>query len=531
MAMLTSGFAAERGAELALADDHHEMTWSDLDLAVNRTVHALRTMGLQSGDTIAIVAGNCNEWFVLSMACAHAGITHVPVNWHLVGPEVAYILGDSGAKAVFAGYRFTDVVDAALADPASGLVEHRVAFVDPETRAADPRFTDFNRALAEAPETEPEGQAMGGPMFYTSGTTGSPKGVRGSLSSLEPGTTPEVWHLIGAGFSQLMEVPGVTALCGPAYHSAQWAFSFMPMMAGSAVVMQHRYDSAGLLELIDRHHATNVHLVPTQMKRLIDLPDEIKAAYDGSSMKLVLHGAAPCPPVVKRALIDWWGPIITEYYGSTEGSVISMITSEQWLAKGGSLGPAMDNMEIIVVGENGERLGPNEIGTLYFRNGMGMDFEYHNAPEKTAEAHLEPGVFTTGDVGHLDDDGYLWLSDRRIDMIISGGVNIYPAEIEQVLGGHPLVADVAVIGVPNEEFGEEVKAVVVLTDTALNDGALADGEEAVAATLGSYCREYLAGYKCPRSYDVTTELPRTGTGKVRKRELRGPYWEGHERSI
>ncbi|MEL6982851.1 MAG: AMP-binding protein [Actinomycetota bacterium] len=521
MAVLTRGFADERPQDLALADDQGSLTFAQLDERVNRLIHALRSAGIEAGDTVAIVSGNRNEWFELALACANSGITHVPINWHLVANEIAYIVADSEAKAVMAGHRFVDEVAKALDDERCGGVE--LALV--AGAASTGRFTSFEDFVAGGDPGEPADQSFGGPMFYTSGTTGNPKGVRGSMSALEPGTTPEVWHLIGAGFSQLMEVPGITALCGPVYHSAQWAFSFLPMMAGSATVMQHRYDSAGLLDMIDRYQATNVHLVPTQMKRLIDLPDEVKAGYDGSSMKLVLHGAAPCPPVVKRSMIDWWGPIITEYYGSTEGSIVTMISAEQWLAKGGSVGPAMPNMEIFVIGEQGERLGPNEVGTLYFRSGMGMDFEYHNAPEKTAEAHLEPGVFTTGDVGHLDDDGYLWLSDRRIDMIISGGVNIYPAEIEQVLGGHALVADVAVIGIPNEEFGEEVKAVVVLNDQAKQD------TDATIATLGAYCRENLAGYKCPRSYDVAEELPRTGTGKVQKRRLREPYWADHERSI
>jgi long-chain acyl-CoA synthetase len=279
-----------------------------------------------------------------------------------------------------------------------------------------------------------------------------------------------------------------------------------------------------VLRLIDDHQATNIHLVPTQMKRLVDLPDDVKAGFDGSSLQIVLHGAAPCPPLVKRALIEWWGPVISEYYGSTEGSVITMIDSEQWLAKGGSVGPPMSGMEIIVVGEDGTRLGPNEPGTLYFRSAMGMDFEYHNAPEKTADVHLEPGVFTTGDVGYLDDDGYLWLSDRKIDMIISGGVNIYPAEIEGVLGGHDAVAEVAVIGVPNEEFGEEVKAIVAVVDGVVADDALAE-------ELRAYCREQLAGFKVPRSIDFLDELPSTGTGKIQKAKLREPYWVGQERQI
>ncbi|NQY55115.1 MAG: AMP-binding protein [Ilumatobacteraceae bacterium] len=520
MAVLTKGFAAERGDEIALVDDEKSETWAELDERVNRLINAFRAAGIGAGDTISIVSGNRNEWFETALACSNAGITFVPVNWHLVGPEIAHILADSGSKAVVVDHRFIDEVARALDDERTGDVQLAVVAGAP----ADDRFRNYEEFLASGGADEPDDQSFGGPMFYTSGTTGNPKGVRSSLSSMEAGTTPEVWHLIGAGFSQMMTVPGVTALCGPVYHSAQWAFSFLPMMAGSATVMQHKYDSAGLLELIDTHKATNVHLVPTQMKRLIDLPDDKKAEFDGSSLELVLHGAAPCPPVVKRSLIEWWGPKVTEYYGSTEGSVITIIDSDQWLAKGGSVGPPMDNVEVMVVDDQGNQLGPNEEGTLYFRNKMGMDFEYHNAPEKTAEAHLEPGVFTTGDIGYLDEDGYLWLSDRKIDMIISGGVNIYPAEIESVLGGHPDVADVAAIGVPNEEFGEEVKAVVVA-----NDGVTPDDD--LRGTLAAFCRQELAGYKCPRSFDFVDALPRTGTGKIQKRKLRALYWEDSDRKI
>jgi len=523
MALLTKGFATDRGTELALADDVAEMTWADLDIAVNQCMHAMRDLGLTAGDTIAIVAGNCNEWFILSLACGQSGITFVPVNWHLVAPELAYIFGDSGAKAVFAGHHFVDVVHDALADAQSSAVEHCVAFIDPATGSADNRFKDFGALCQAAADTEPDAQTMGGPMFYTSGTTGHPKGVRGSLTSLGDDVSPEVWQLVGAGFSTLMTVPGVTVLCGPVYHSAQWAFSWLPMIAGSAVVMQHKYDSAGVLKLIDDHQATNIHLVPTQMKRLIDLPDDVKATFDGSTLDFVVHGAAPCPPVVKQALIDWWGPKVTEYYGSTEGSVVSMINSSDWMAKGGSVGPAMPNIDIMIIGENGEPCGPNESGTIYFRNQMGSDFEYHNAPEKTAEVHLEPGVATSGDVGYLDDDGFLWLSDRKIDMIISGGVNIYPAEIEGVIGGHNDVTDVAVIGVPNDEYGEEVKAIVVAGDGI--------DTETLAETLRAFCREQLAGYKVPRSIDFSDALPRTGTGKIQKRKLRETYWTDTDRTI
>jgi long-chain acyl-CoA synthetase len=520
MAVLTAPFAAARGDALALADDTGSRTWAELDERVNRLIDGFRTAGIGPGDTISVVAGNCNEWFEIAFACSCSGVTFVPVNWHFVAREIAYIVADSGSKALITGHQFLDEATRAVEQHDCSSVELALVIGAPSTD----RFGNFDDFVAGGSADEPADQTFGGPMFYTSGTTGNPKGVRSSLSNMPTGSDPAIWQLVGAGFADLVEGDGVTVLCGPFYHSAQWAYSFLPMITGSATVMQHKYDSAGVLRLIDEYRATNIHLVPTQMKRLIDLPDEVKSSFDGASLQLVLHGAAPCPPAVKRAMIDWWGPVITEYYGSTEGSVITMIDSEQWLAKGGSVGKPMPGKEIIVVGDDGSRLGPNEPGTLYFRDAMGMDFEYHNAPDKTTDVHLEPGVFTTGDVGYLDDEGYLWLSDRKIDMIISGGVNIYPAEIEGVLAGHPLVADAAVIGVPNEEFGEEVKAVVVA-----NDGVTGDDE--LRATLAAHCRDNLAGFKVPRSIDFVAELPRTGTGKIQKAKLRAPYWEGHDRQI
>jgi long-chain acyl-CoA synthetase len=520
MAVLTAPFAAARGDALALADDTGSRTWAELDERVNRLIDGFRTAGIGPGDTISVVAGNCNEWFEIAFACSCSGVTFVPVNWHFVAREIAYIVADSGSKALITGHQFLDEATRAVEEHDCSSVELALVIGAPSTD----RFGNFDDFVAGGSADEPADQTFGGPMFYTSGTTGNPKGVRSSLSNMPTGSDPAIWQLVGGGFADLVEGDGVTVLCGPFYHSAQWAYSFLPMITGSATVMQHKYDSAGVLRLIDEYRATNIHLVPTQMKRLIDLPDEVKSSFDGASLQLVLHGAAPCPPAVKRAMIEWWGPVITEYYGSTEGSVITMIDSEQWLAKGGSVGKPMPGKEIIVVGDDGSRLGPNEPGTLYFRDAMGMDFEYHNAPDKTTDVHLEPGVFTTGDVGYLDDEGYLWLSDRKIDMIISGGVNIYPAEIEGVLAGHPLVADAAVIGVPNEEFGEEVKAVVVA-----NDGVTGDDE--LRATLAAHCRDNLAGFKVPRSIDFVAELPRTGTGKIQKAKLRAPYWEGHDRQI
>lgn len=527
MAVLTKSFAMERGDEPALIDETQTRSWAELDRRINQLVHAFRSAGIGPGDTIALVAGNSVEWFEVAFLSAHAGITFVPVNWHLVGPEIAYILGDSGAKAVIAGHQFETTVAAALADPAASAVERALLIPGPDGPATD-RFDSYEAIVDQGTTEEPDHQAFGGPMFYTSGTTGHPKGVQGSLSSMPDGADPAIWQLVAAGITGFLPEAGRTALCGPAYHSAQWAFSFLPIITGSAIAMQHKYDSAALLAMIDDHAVTNVHLVPTQMKRLLDLPDEVRASFDGSSLEVVLHGAAPCPPGVKQGMIDWWGPIVSEYYGSTEGSVITMIDAEQWMAKGGSVGPALPGFEILVVNDAGEHVGPNEKGTLYFRSDR--DFSYHNAPEKTADAHLEPGVFTTGDVGHLDDDGYLWLSDRKIDMIISGGVNIYPAEVEVVLGDHPAIADVAVFGVPNDEFGEEVKAVVVLSERVGDDAGQSD-EGTILDLLNRHCRERLAGYKVPRSIDIVDSLPRTGTGKVQKRKLRQPYWDQHDQQI
>jgi long-chain acyl-CoA synthetase len=527
VATLTAKFAGERGGDVALIDADGETTWAQLDDRVDRLVNGLRGTGLAAGDTIAVVAGNRREWFEIALACAHGGWTYVPVNWHWVADELAYVFDDADVVAVIVDARYAGEVAVALGDERAagvrGVVGLETSGCELGAIADHPGFVAYEELIAAATPGEPADQRLGGPMFYTSGTTGRPKGVRGALSG-NVDLTPDIMQLIASGFSALVPVPGRTLLCGPIYHSAQWAFSFLPMIAGSSVVMQHKYDSAEVLDLVDRHGVTNVHLVPTQMKRLVDLPYDVRARFDVSSLVVVWHGAAPCPPVVKRRLIEWWGPKITEYYGSTEGSIISTITSAEWLERGGSVGKPLDTVEVFVVADGGERLGRNEEGTLYFRNRMGMDFTYHKDEDKTSAAHLEPGVFTTGDVGYLDGDGYLWLSDRRIDMIISGGVNIYPAEIEGVLAVHPEVADVAVIGVPDEEFGESVKAIVQVAD-----GVTAD--DALAARLLAYCREHLAGYKTPRSVDFVDEIPRTATGKIQKKPLRDPYWAGHDRKI
>lgn len=490
----------------ALVDDDGETSWVEFDDRTNRLINHLRAAGIQPGERLALLAGNRREVFEVLMAAAHSGILIVPINWHFAPDEVAYVVENSDSKLL--------IVDPDYAAATRDCSAPQLVFGDGES---------YETALAAASSDEPDDQSMGGMMFYTSGTTGRPKGVRSTTP--HAAVPPEVYQLIAAGMVNIgFPAKGRTLLCGPHYHSAQWAFTFFPLIGGSSVVMQKRFVPEQTLELIDEHAITNIHLVPTQFVRLLRVDDARRATFDGSSLSLVLHGAAPCSPVVKRQMIEWWGPRVTEYYGATEGGVVSLISAEEWLARPGSVGKPMANMTVRIVPEEGAPAAPGIPGVIHIRNTMGTDFEYLGEPGKTAEAHSVEGMFTLGDIGYLDDDGYLYLSDRKIDMIISGGVNIYPAEIEGVLAGHPAVVDVAVFGVPHDEFGEEVKAAVQLVE----------GQEwsaELAAELDAYARDRLAGYKAPRSYDVVAEMPRSEAGKLLKRELRSKYWEGTGRSI
>lgn len=528
MARLTAHFAAAKPDDIAVVDEYTALTWRSFNTRVNRLIHALAGAGLAPGDAIAVVLSNRREWFEVATACAHGGWTYVPVNWHWVGDEIAYVLQDAGVAAVLADQRTAAPVAAALRDPRGAALRLVLGIDAPGgdglgALTEDRRFAAYEDFLSAAPEHEPDQALLGAPMFYTSGTTGRPKGVRGGMVG-RTDVPSDMLAGMAQGFTAMIPAPGRTLLCGPFYHSAQWAFSFFPFMAGSSVIIQHKYDSAEVLSLIDQHDVTNVHLVPTQMKRLLDLAPAAKAAFKGDSLTTVWHGAAACPPAVKRGMIEWWGPKISEYYGSTEGSIVSTITSLEWLERGGSVGKPSPMIDVMVIKDDGSEAAPGETGTLYFRSKMGSSFRYHNDEAKTEAAHLAPGVFTTGDIGRFDADGYLWLSDRKIDMIISGGVNIYPAEIEGVLAAHEAVADVAVIGVPDEEFGEAVKAIVQLKEGLAGDAAM-------TAELIGHCRTLLAGYKAPRSIDYIDQIPRSLAGKIQKQPLRAPYWAGTGRNI
>jgi long-chain acyl-CoA synthetase len=511
VAELIATAATERPDAVALIDEFGETTWGALSERVNRLIAGLRELDIAPGDAVGIVSGNRRELFEITLACLHGSWRLVPINWHWTRDEIAYVLEDSSCTALLVDARFaSDAVAAAQDCP---HVRESIVV------AGSGEAVDYEALLARSSPEEPRDQGLGVPMFYTSGTTGQPKGVRRNIDPI--GADVAALQRAAGGFlsRRKLRPDGVTLLCGPAYHAAQWTHSVLLLIAGSTVVMRHRFDPAETLEVIDRYRVTNVHMVPTQFVRLLKLPAQQRQSFDGSSLERVEHGAAPCPPAIKRRMIEWWGPKLLEYYGGTEFGIVSMIESPEWLEHPGSVGRPEPNVEVVVLAEDGKPAAPGEPGQLFFRNSSGLDFSYHGDPDKTAAAHREGGLATLGDVGYLDEDGYVYLTDRKIDMIISGGVNIYPAEIEAVLIEHSAVADVAVFGIPDDEYGERVVAKVELADGI-------DPGPGLTEELVGMCRARLAGYKTPRVIEFERQLPRDDNGKLAKHALREPYWAG-----
>ncbi|RZQ61087.1 cytochrome P450 [Amycolatopsis suaedae] len=500
MPVLLNEHIAAGQAETAIADEAGELSWAELGERVNRWGDLLASRGLGEGDRLACVLGNRRETFELLLACLHRGITLVPVNWHLTAPEIAYILTDSASRALVTEPAYAATAAAGLA-ASTGTCSVRLVLGTEAIAGLDAA----EPLLARADPAEPAAQICGATMLYTSGTTGAPKGVVNGL------------FVVGAPFRRVakltryaravLDVPAGERclLDGPWYHSSQLFFSLLGLLLGSRLVIRGHFDPAATLAVIDAQRITAAHLVPTQFVRLLRLDQATRAGFSGASLRRVWHGGGPCPPEVKRRMIDWWGPVLLEYYGATEGGAVTLATSGDWLARPGTVGKAVPPNEIVVVDEDGRPLPPGRTGRVFVRRRTGAGFSYHNAPDKTASAHLEPGTFTFGDVGHLDADGFLYLTGRAQDMIVSGGVNVYPAEVEAVLLTHPAVRDAAVVGTPDDEFGERVVAVVEADDT---------GE--LAASLDAHCRRSLAGFKTPRAYQVVASLPREGTGKLRK---------------
>jgi long-chain acyl-CoA synthetase len=505
--------------DLAAADPHapavDDLTRSrsrgELVDRAHRLGHQLLDeLGVVPGGHISLLMGNRVEFVDVLLAGQLSGTWLTAINWHLTPPEIAYILEDSGAALLV-----TDEELEANARAAVALLPSPIPVI-----VAGPEL-DALVAAGRPDSFDPDGPG-GGTMLYTSGTTGRPKGVkRARQPSL--GTTLVMGG--AAGIVLGLDGQGPHLVTGPLYHAAPLGFAAIDLANGAELVLMPRWDDAQCLRLIDERAVRNSHIVPTMCVRMLRLPEEERSAFDGSTLSTVLHGAAPIAPSVKQQMIEWWGPVLTEYWGSTEGGVFTLVSSEAWLTKPGTVGKAIPSYEVFAVDADGQRLPAGEVGTLYTRNVItDQVFEYHQAADKTAAAHLAPGTFTMGDVGHVDEDGFVFLSDRAANMIISGGVNIYPAEIERELIDHPAVADVAVFGIPDEEWGEQVKAAVQLVEGVAPSPELVD-------ELLTFARGRLAAYKVPRSVDFEAELPRHPTGKLYTRLLRDKYWEGHTRSV
>ncbi|HUN31568.1 MAG TPA: acyl-CoA synthetase [Trebonia sp.] len=509
-APLTPSWQAERTPDapaIIMGASGEFTTYAQLEDRSIRIARALRAGGVQEGDTIAILMENNRQYLEIAWAAQRSGLRYTAINNHLRPAEAQYVLDDCGAVALFSCEAMADVVSR-LDLSVIGLLISATGRV-PGFR----RYEDFLSSVAAGPL---DGEREGREMLYSSGTTGRPKGVRKQLPGTWFGDPRSAPAIIASGMSRYCGDRAVYLCPAPLYHSAPLVWSMSLQRFGATIVVMESFDPAQCLELIERHRVTIAQFVPTMFTRLLRLPQAQRDRHDVSSLRIVMHGAAPCPVDVKRQMLDWWGPIIHEYYAGTEDIGSTRIGPDEWLAHPGSVGKPAD--ECHIVGPDGTELPAGEPGLVYFAGGR--PFSYHNDAGKTDSITNSRGWRTLGDIGYLDSDGYLYLTDRQAHVIISGGVNIYPQEAENVLTGHPAVADVAVIGVPDAEMGESVKAVIQLADRACA------GPELTAELL-AYCRERLASYKCPRTIDFADQLPREPNGKLYKRRLRERYWAGH----
>jgi long-chain acyl-CoA synthetase len=493
--------APDRPAVIMAGSDR-TVTYADLEDNSAHLASALHQLGLRTGDVVAVLSDNAPEAFEIYWAAIRSGLYVTFVNWHLSADEAAYIVRDSGAQVIIASAGVAELGSqvAALVPEVEkrfafgGVVDGYASYAE-LLQQAGPRLTD---------------QPRGSEMLYSSGTTGRPKGIKRELTHLPPAEVPGMM----SGLVGFWLEPGAVYISpAPLYHTAPSVWSMTIQAAGMTTVVMEKFDAEGCLDAIQRHRVTHGQFVPVMFTRMLKLPESVRDNYDLSSLKRVMHAAAPCPVEIKKQMMDWWGPIIDEYYASSEAIGSTLITADDWLAHPGSVGkPMMGALHIL--DEDGNELPPNQAGEIYFEGGF--DFEYLNDAEKTAKARDEHGWKTVGDIGYLDEEGYLYLTDRRHHMIISGGVNIYPQEAENMLVTHPKVMDAAVFGIPDDEMGQSVKGVVQTVDPA--DATDEFGEE-----LLGWLRDRLTHYKCPRSISFEAQLPRTDTGKLYKQELINKY--------
>jgi long-chain acyl-CoA synthetase len=498
-----------------MASSGGTVTFAEYEARSDALAHLLRAAGLKRGEHIAIFMENQPRLLEIQGGAERAGLYYTLINIYLAPDEVAYILTNSQSRLLFSSAARQPVAVAAAAQcpQLEGLFMA-------DTDSPPPGWQSYEAAVADLPATPIPDESLGAAMLYSSGTTGQPKGILRPLPDAAPS---DPLPLMVAASAMWGLRPGMTYLNpAPLYHSAPQACVAASIRLGATNVIMERFDPELWLALVERYGVTNCQMVPSMFSRLLRLPADVRSRYDTSSLECIVHAAAPCPEHVKRGMIDWLGPIITEYYGATEGNGFTFCDSAQWLAHPGTVGRPLFG-ELLILDDDGDQCPTGTDGTVWFRGATA--FEYFREPDKTAASRTPDGTTSTvGDVGHVDEDGYLYLTDRKSYMIISGGVNIYPQETENLLSGHPAVLDVAVIGVPNEDMGEEVKAVVQLADPRAASPEL-------AAELISYCRDRMAHFKCPRTIDFVAELPRTETGKLLKRLLRDQYWADHKTSI
>lgn len=495
---------------------------ADVQRSGARAARGLAGLGVGEGGAVAVMMRNDIQFIEAMTAAALLGAYAVPVNWHFTGEETGYVIDDSDAQVLIIHAdllpRVSDHVPAGLpvfvvATPpeiaAAYAIADEACVVPPDMTAWDDWRDQFE------PWDQPPAASRGG-MIYTSGTTGRPKGVRRSPASPELQATMVERAIESFG----LRTGCNAALTGPLYHSAPYGYTRTILQAGGSIHLMPRFDPEGLLKLIEAERLTHMHIVPTMFVRLTRLPKKVRRRYDLSSLEGVIHGAAPCPPHVKREMIAWWGPVIREYYGSTEAGLVTIATSDEWLARPGTVGRPTRKGSVRILGAEGAPLPPGQAGEVYMSLRSMTDFTYHKRDEARREIERS-GFVTNGDIGYLDDDGYLFLSDRKRDMVISGGVNIYPAEIEAVLIALPGVHDCAVFGIPDEEFGETIAAAV-----ALSDGASLDEND-----VKDHLSKHLARYKVPNVVTFHDAMPREDSGKIYKRKLREPYWRDAGRQI
>lgn len=498
---------------LILADTDQAISYAELMRNADRAAQLFQRLGLRQGDTLAVMLENHIRYPEICWAAKNSGITYACISSQASIEDAAYIVENSDAKLLISSARLVEVATAVARRSAPSL---GCLMVD----GACAPFLSYEEAVAAEPSLPLADRCRGPSMLYSSGTTGRPKGVRTALPSEPPETPPARLAMLQDRYG--LDEHTVLINPGPFYHAAPGRFMLSVQRTGGTVVGFQKFDAEACLAAIERHGGTHGVFVPTMFIRMLKLPEEGRRAHRTDSMRYAIHLAAPCPVPVKEQMIAWWGPVIEEMYSGTEAVGHTLISSAEWLLHKGSVGRPAPGCTLRIVDDQGRDLPPMHTGHIVMSNGR--QFEYHKDPEKTRSTQLKPGFSTLGDIGYVDADGYLYLTDRSAHMIISGGVNIYPQEAENVLYEHPAIADIAVIGVPHEEFGEAVKAVVQLREPA-------DNEQALEADIIAFCRARLSAYKCPRTVDFVEELPRNEAGKLIKRLLKDQYWAGKQSRI